>query len=110
MQFFLFIAVLILTAFGLIAFQNSDVNVTMKFIKWTFENKPLVLLLAVPFAVGILTGSFIFVPPWLKKANLARTRNKRIHELESELAVFEERPGTDEGEKEEAEEGVKEEV
>jgi uncharacterized membrane protein YciS (DUF1049 family) len=71
--------------FGFITFQNSDVTVTMKFIKWTFEQEPIALMLAVPFAIGILTGTFIFVPPWLKKASLARHQKKRIHELESEL-------------------------
>lgn len=86
MQLLLFIVVVILVVFGVITFQNPDVNVTMKFIKWTFESKPLALVLAVPFAVGILAGSFIFVPPWLKKASLARHQKKRIHELESELA------------------------
>lgn len=86
MQLFLFIAVVILIVFGLITFQNTDVTVTMKFIKWTFEQEPIALMLAVPFAIGILTGTFIFVPPWLKKVSLARHQKKRIHELESDLA------------------------
>ena len=43
---FLFIAVVILIIFGLITFQNPDVTVTMKFIKWNFEQKPIALMLA----------------------------------------------------------------
>lgn len=86
MQLFLFIAVVILIIFGLITFQNPDVTVSMKFIKWTFEQKPIALILAVPFIIGIIAGSFVFVPPWLKKASLARNQKKRIQELESEIA------------------------
>ena len=85
MQLFLFITVVILAVFGAITFQNPDVTVSMKFIQWTFEQKPIALILAIPFAIGILTGAFIFVPPWMKKASLARHQKKRIHELESEL-------------------------
>lgn len=86
MQLFLFVAVVILIVFGAITFQNPDLTVSMKFIKWTFEQKPIALILAVPFVIGIIAGSFVFVPPWLKKASLARNQKKRIHELESELA------------------------
>ena len=86
MQLFLFIVVVILAIFGTITFQNPDVPpVTLKFITWTFKENPISLILAIPFAIGILTGAFIFVPPWMKKAGLARHQKKRIHELESEL-------------------------
>ena len=86
MQLFLFFAVVIMVVFGLVTFQNPDVSVTMKFINWTFEQKPLALMLAIPFVIGILAGTFICVPPWLKKVSLARHQKKRIHELESEIA------------------------
>ena len=86
MQLFLFVAVVITVVFGLITFQNPDVTVTMKFINWIFEQTPLALILAIPFAIGLLAGTFLCVPPWLKKASLARHQKKRIHELESELA------------------------
>ena len=85
MQLFLFIAVVILAVFGAITFQNPDVTVSMKFINWTFEQRPIALMLAVPFAIGIIAGTFICVPPWLKKASLARHQKKRIQELEAEL-------------------------
>ena len=85
MQLFLFITVVIMIVFGSIHFQNQDLTVAIKFITWTFEEKPIALILSIPFAIGILTGAFIFVPPWMKKASLARHQKKRIHELESEL-------------------------
>ncbi len=85
MQLFLFITVVIMIAFGSIHFQNPDLTVSMKFVTWIFEAKPIALILAIPFAIGILTSAFIFVPPWMKKASLARHQKKRIHELESEL-------------------------
>lgn len=110
MQLFLFIAVVILIVFGLITFQNPDVTVTIKFVKWTFDSKPIVLILAVPFAIGILAGTFIFVPAWLKKASRARSQKKRIHELESELTEMTGPEGTEEVEKEEEGEAIKEEV
>ncbi len=110
MQLFLFIAVVIMIVFGSIAFQNPDVTVNMKFITWTFEEKSIALILAIPFAIGILAGAFIFVPPWLKKANLARTRKKRIHELESELAELAGPADTEEAENEKESEEVKEEA
>ncbi|HDZ84438.1 MAG TPA: hypothetical protein ENH45_04380, partial [Nitrospirae bacterium] len=63
MQLFLFIAVVIMIVFGSIHFQNQDLTVTIKFITWTFEQKSIALILAVPFAIGMLAGTFIFVPP-----------------------------------------------
>ena len=86
MQLFLIITVVIMIVFGSVHFQNPDLTVTLKFITLTFEQKPLALILVVPFAIGILTGSIIFVPPWLKKVNLARHQKKRIQELEAEIA------------------------
>ena len=86
MQLFLFITVVIMIAFGAVHFQNSDVTVSMKFITWIFESKPIALILAIPFAVGLLAGTLFFVPPWMKKASLARHQKKRIQELETAIA------------------------
>ncbi len=85
MQLFLFFVVVILALFGSIHLQNPDVTVTMKFIAWPLPEKPIALILAVPFAIGIFFGAFMFVPPWMKKASLARNQKKRIQELEAEI-------------------------
>ena len=109
MQLFLFITVVIMIVFGSIHFQNPDLTVSIKFVTWIFEAKPIALILAIPFAIGILTGAFIFVPPWLKKTSLARHQKKRIHELESELTELT-GPEEVEEEIEVIKEGLKEEV
>jgi uncharacterized integral membrane protein len=83
MQFFLFLAFIIAVLFVVITFQNPE-DISIKFINWTFT-EPLALALAIPFAAGLLTGLFLFVPVWWRKARLARTQKKHIRELESEL-------------------------
>jgi uncharacterized membrane protein YciS (DUF1049 family) len=99
-----------MVVFGSIHFQNPDMTVTIKFITWTFEEKPIALILAIPFAIGIIAGAFIFVPPWLKKASLARHQKKRIHELESGLAELAEQADSEGVEVETEGEAIKEEV
>ncbi len=85
MQFFLFIAVVILIILGVITVQNPNIEIAVKFIKWDFSG-PVALVLAVPFVAGIIASMFMFIPPWMKKASLARTHKKRIQELELEIA------------------------
>ena len=85
MQFFLFIAVVILIVFGVLTIQNPNIEIAVKFIKWDLSG-PLVAVLAVPFITGIVASMFIFIPPWMKKASQARHHKKRIQELELELA------------------------
>ena len=83
MHFFLFLAFVIAVALVIITFQNPT-EIPIKFINWTFE-EPLALALAIPFAAGLLTGLFLFIPVWWRKAKLARSQKKRIKELESEM-------------------------
>ena len=85
MQFFLFIAVVILIIFGVITIQNPNMEIAVKFIKWNLSG-PVALVLAVPFVTGIVASMFLFIPPWMKKASLARAHKRRIQELELELA------------------------
>jgi uncharacterized integral membrane protein len=83
MQFFLFLAFIIAMLFVVITFQNPH-EISIKFINWTFS-EPLALALAIPFAAGLLTGLFLFVPVWWRKAKLVRSQKKHIKELEAEL-------------------------
>jgi uncharacterized integral membrane protein len=83
MHFVLLIAFLIAVAFITVAFQNPA-PVSLEFITWSL-NEPLALVLAVPFAAGLLAGLFLLIPVWWRKAKLARSQKKRIKELEAEL-------------------------
>ena len=85
MQFFLFVAIVILIAFGILTVQNPATVVTITFIRWTFSG-PLALILAVPFAAGVVAGIFLFIPTLWKKSRALRSNKKRIQELESELS------------------------
>lgn len=96
---FLFVIIFIFTViFGIAAFQN-DAEVALKFLKWDFSYN-LVLVLAVAFGVGLMSGIAMTVPSVWKKARAARTHKKRVHELEEEMAKG---PDSDD-ESEEAEE------
>lgn len=83
MQFFLFLAFVIAVLFVVITFQNP-VDISIKFMNWTIT-EPLALVLATPFGAGLLTGLFLLIPVWWRKAKLARSQKKHIKELESEL-------------------------
>jgi len=83
MQFFLFLAFVIAVLFVVLTFQNPA-DISIKFINWTIS-EPLALALAIPFGAGFLTGLFLLIPVWWRKAKVARTQKKRIKELETEL-------------------------
>jgi len=82
MQFFLFLAFVIAVLLVIITFQNPD-EISIKFINWTVT-EPLALSLAIPFVAGLLTGLFLMIPVWWRKAKLVRSQKKRIKELETE--------------------------
>jgi uncharacterized integral membrane protein len=83
MQFFLLLAFLFTLVFVIIALQNTTL-VNLKFINWTFSGS-LPFVLALVFAAGILSGIFLFIPTWWRKAKTAREQKKRIQELEREI-------------------------
>jgi uncharacterized integral membrane protein len=83
MQLFLFLALILALGLVLFAIQNAAV-ITLTFVKWTFEGS-LAFILALTFAVGILTGIFLFIPTWWRNAKKGRAQRKRIYELEREV-------------------------
>jgi uncharacterized integral membrane protein len=85
MQFFLFLALIIALALVLFAVQNSTV-ISLSFINWAFEGS-LAFILTLTFAIGMLTGSLLFIPTWWKKIKTGRAQKKRISELERELSA-----------------------
>lgn len=84
MKFILVLIVIIAVLFGIITFQNN-VEVSVKFIKWSFSGH-LALALLVPFAVGLLAGIAALIPPVWKKSAQARHLKKRVQELEDEMS------------------------
>lgn len=94
MQFFLFIALILVFALVLFAVQNSTI-ITLAFIKWTFEGS-LAFILTLVFAVGMLTGIFLSIPTWWRKARENRSQRRRIKDLERELLSVTEHKDTSE--------------
>ena len=85
MKFFLFMVLIIAVLLGVVAFQNPDLEISLTFIKWTVS-EPVLIVLAVPFGVGLLIGMAFIIPGWIKKAKQARISKRRVNELEEELS------------------------
>lgn len=83
MKVFLFIVLIVAVAFGIVAFQNNS-EVAVKFVQWTFTGH-IAVVLAVPFAVGLVAGISLLLPSLWRKASQARSFRKRVQELEEEL-------------------------
>jgi uncharacterized integral membrane protein len=84
MKFILFLVITIGVIFGIITFQNN-VEISVKFIKWSFSGH-LALVLLVPFAAGLLAGISALISPVWKKSAQARHLKKRVQELEDETS------------------------
>ncbi len=95
MQFLVFIAIVIAMALVVFAVQNATA-VTLTFLSWEFTGS-LAVILALTFALGVLTGVFLSAPAWLRKAREARTHRRRVQELEREVSTSsdEQRPQGD---------------
>jgi uncharacterized integral membrane protein len=94
MQFFLFLALILVLALVLFAIQNS-IATTLTFVTWNFESS-LTFILVLAFTVGMMTGIFLFIPTWWRKVRKNRAQRKRIQELERELLNFAEQKDTPE--------------
>lgn len=76
MRFTLVVALVIIVLVAIFALQNSQV-VQVGFLLWRFEG-PLVIVLLVTFAAGILTG-------WLAAIPSAWRKSRQVAELKREL-------------------------
>jgi len=90
MHFFGVLVLAIAIAFVVITVQNPE-HVEMTMASWHFSG-PLAVILASFFGVGILAGIFLMIPTWWKRVKQSRVRNKRIHELEAEIASASSQP------------------
>jgi len=84
MKFFLFIVLVVAVIFGVITFQNPDLDISFTFSQWIISG-PIALIIAVPFGVGLLVGMILVIPGWMKKAKQARVNKRKVGELEEEL-------------------------
>ncbi len=87
MEFYLIIALIIMTTVALFAIQNAQV-ITISFLLWSFDG-PLVVLLLSCFAGGILTALLLALPGRVKKRRMCE---ERIRELEREVSEAKSRP------------------
>jgi|Deesub1362A_J573_1020465.scaffolds.fasta_scaffold00361_22 uncharacterized integral membrane protein len=83
MQLFLFLALIITILLAILAFQNPEL-ITIRFVKWSLSGS-LAFVLATTFLTGILTGIFLFIPFFWRKARTARAQKRQIRELEKRL-------------------------
>jgi uncharacterized integral membrane protein len=85
MKLFLFLALLISVAIIVFTAQNQA-EIPLTFMSWEFS-KPIPVIFAVPFFVGVIAGASLVVPLWMKKSKTAKSQKRRIHELEDEMAA-----------------------
>lgn len=81
MEFFLILALIIVTLVAIFAIQNAHV-VTINFLIWHFEGS-LVLFLLSFFAAGLITALLLTLPGRLKRR---RAYEEKIHTLERDVA------------------------
>ncbi len=85
MQIFLILSALIAVALVLFAVQNSSI-VTISFLSFHF-NGSLAMILVVVFALGLLAGILISIPPLLRRGSALREQKRRVKELEETAAT-----------------------
>ena len=66
MRLFLFLALFIAVIIIVFTAQNQT-DITLTFLNWELS-KPLPVMLAVPFFVGVIAGIALVVPAWMKKS------------------------------------------
>ncbi len=83
MLFFLIVLFILTMLIVSLTVQNSAI-ITLTFFSWTYSNS-IAVMLAIPFAAGLVAGLVLFFPLWWKKATTLRKHKKRVKELEDEL-------------------------
>lgn len=76
-------ALIIAVLAAIFALQNPDLTFVNVFA-WEF-NAPLALILFITLGVGLVIGLLVLVPSIIRREMKLRQKNKRIHELESQL-------------------------
>lgn len=82
MQFFYWLALLVVIGIAIFAVQNSTAPaVVMKFLLWRFETS-LIYTILVSFGLGILITLLFWIPRAIHASLRAKRLNKEIEDLE----------------------------
>lgn len=83
MQFFLWLAFLVLVGVAIFTFQNSTApSVVVKFLFWNFEAS-LIYTILISVGSGMLTMLFLWIPKSIKASLREKTLRKEIEILEN---------------------------
>ena len=77
---------IILVAFGIFLGSNLNQKTSIQFLTWGLNEVPLILIVAVAFAAGILLRYYVIFIKWMNKKQIARMKKKILaaHEKETE--------------------------
>jgi uncharacterized integral membrane protein len=90
MQLFIILGLVIAVLAATFAWQNPGI-VAVRFISWKFEGS-IALICVVVFAMGFLSNFFLSIASVIRYRWNIYKQNKKIQDLEDELADKEKRP------------------
>ena len=67
---------IILVAFGIFLGSNLTQKTSIQFLSWGLDEVPLILIVAVSFAAGILIRYYIIFLKWMNKKQMERMKKK----------------------------------
>lgn len=79
---------IILVAFGIFLGSNLTQKTSIQFLTWGLNEVPLILIVAISFAAGILVRYYIIFLKWMNKKQMERMKKKILasHEHKPEKA------------------------
>ena len=79
---------IILVAFGIFLGSNLTQKTSIQFLTWRLNEVPLILIVAISFAAGILVRYYIIILKWMNKKQMERMKKKILasHEHKPEKA------------------------
>jgi len=88
---------IILVAFGIFLGSNLTQNTSIQFLTWGLNEVPLILIVAISFAAGILVRYYIIFLKWMNKKQMERMKKKILasHEHKPEKSPKVEREYSD---------------
>jgi len=82
MQFFYWVALLVIVGIAIFAVQNSTApSIVMKFLMWRFETSLIYTILG-SFGLGVLIALFFWIPRAIRTSIRTKKLHKEIEDLE----------------------------